>query len=223
MITRRIVGLNIYFSSLADKIEPKIQIDNEYYQIFEGPTLVYIFYISIRFYGVKKWFGKVMDNPSYFIFPLLTCISFYYHSQGSNLSNNSDGQNVNTPSDDIELQQVHNHIQTALQENIGETSANDIDENVAKNEEESLASVSVEDEPNTESLDEEPTEPELRENEAVVVIETQEEPVPIQNVEEKRNDNEDVQFSVLQSNILYFLFALSFIRPPERSEGGLIN
>lgn len=152
-----------------------------------------------------------MDNPSYFIFPLLTCISFYYHSQGSNLSNNSDGQNVNTPSDDIELQQVHNHIQTALQENIGETSANDIDENVAKNEEESLASVSVEDEPNTESLDEEPTEPELRENEAVVVIETQEEPGPIQNVEEKRNDNEDVQFSVLQSNILYFLFALSFI------------
>ena len=45
------------------------------------PTITYIICISVRFYGIKKWINKIIDEPVYFIFPILTSFSFYEKSK----------------------------------------------------------------------------------------------------------------------------------------------
>ena len=41
------------------------------------PTILYVTRISIRFYGWKNWMTSVLNDPVYFIFPILTSMSFY--------------------------------------------------------------------------------------------------------------------------------------------------
>ena len=41
------------------------------------PTIIYIVVISIRFYGLTKWLTETLNDPVYFIFPILTNMSFY--------------------------------------------------------------------------------------------------------------------------------------------------
>ena len=39
--------------------------------------MIYIVFISIRFYGLQRWINEIMNDPVYFIFPILTSLSFY--------------------------------------------------------------------------------------------------------------------------------------------------
>ena len=41
------------------------------------PTMIYIVFISIRFYGLKNWINEIIYDPVYFLFPILTSLSFY--------------------------------------------------------------------------------------------------------------------------------------------------
>ena len=41
------------------------------------PTMIYIVFVSIRFYGLQRWINEIMSDPVYFIFPILTSLSFY--------------------------------------------------------------------------------------------------------------------------------------------------
>ena len=60
-----------------------------------GPTVFYCLYISISFYGMKQWMGQFLNNPIYFIFPMLTCISFYEdHDSVDKVSNAEDEEKV---------------------------------------------------------------------------------------------------------------------------------
>ena len=39
--------------------------------------MIYIVFISIRFYGLKNWINEIIYDPVYFLFPILTSLSFY--------------------------------------------------------------------------------------------------------------------------------------------------
>ena len=39
--------------------------------------MIYVVFISIRFYGLQRWINEIMNDPVYFIFPTLTSLSFY--------------------------------------------------------------------------------------------------------------------------------------------------
>ena len=41
------------------------------------PTLFYTIVVGIKFYGGRKWIFETFNNPVYFIFPILTNMSFY--------------------------------------------------------------------------------------------------------------------------------------------------
>ena len=41
------------------------------------PTLFYTIVVGIKFYGRRKWIFETLNNPVYFIFPILTNMSFY--------------------------------------------------------------------------------------------------------------------------------------------------
>ena len=41
------------------------------------PSLIYIIYISIKFYGWRNYLSCILEDPIYFIFPFFTNISFY--------------------------------------------------------------------------------------------------------------------------------------------------
>ena len=42
------------------------------------PSIFYIAYASLKFYGKEKWSTSILADPVHFIFPLFTCISFYH-------------------------------------------------------------------------------------------------------------------------------------------------
>ena len=41
------------------------------------PTIIYTIVIGIKFHGWNKWISQTLNNPVYFIFPILTSMSFY--------------------------------------------------------------------------------------------------------------------------------------------------
>ena len=45
------------------------------------PTITYVIYLSNRFYGFEKWISELINDPVYFIFPILTSLSFYEKSK----------------------------------------------------------------------------------------------------------------------------------------------
>ena len=41
------------------------------------PTILYVAKISIKFYGWRNWMKSILNDPVYFLFPILTSMSFY--------------------------------------------------------------------------------------------------------------------------------------------------
>ena len=41
------------------------------------PTIIYTIILGIHFHGWKNWIFQTLNNPVYFIFPILTSMSFY--------------------------------------------------------------------------------------------------------------------------------------------------
>ena len=41
------------------------------------PTFIYITFLSFKYYGLNNWFDEILNDPVYFIFPILTSMSFY--------------------------------------------------------------------------------------------------------------------------------------------------
>ena len=41
------------------------------------PSIISTIVIGINFYGWKKWISQTLNNPVYFILPILTSMSFY--------------------------------------------------------------------------------------------------------------------------------------------------
>ena len=41
------------------------------------PTIIYTIVLGIQFHGCKNWISQTLNDPVYFIFPILTSISFY--------------------------------------------------------------------------------------------------------------------------------------------------
>ena len=41
------------------------------------PTIIYTIVLGIQFHGWKNWIFQTLNDPVYFIFPVLTSISFY--------------------------------------------------------------------------------------------------------------------------------------------------
>ena len=112
--------------------------------------MTYIIYLSIRFYGLKGWISEIINDPVYFIFPILTSLSFYEKSK---------------------LNYQENNEQLSVQQNLSPNNFQSMD--------------IMEQHGNIESIDDDG-------------IETIEETVEIEK-----------QFSIRQSNTLYFLFCAS--------------
>ena len=63
------------------------------------PTIIYVTKISINFYGWKNWMTSILNDPVYFIFPILTSMSFYgkpKSPQNDDKGRNEDVINMNT-------------------------------------------------------------------------------------------------------------------------------
>ena len=41
------------------------------------PTIIYTIVIGMKFHGWKRWISQTLNNPVYFILPILTSMSFY--------------------------------------------------------------------------------------------------------------------------------------------------
>ena len=52
------------------------------------PTIIYIVFVSIRFYGLQSWINEIMSDPVYFIFPILTSLSFYEKAKKYDIETN---------------------------------------------------------------------------------------------------------------------------------------
>ena len=44
------------------------------------PSIFYIAYASLKFYGKEKWSTSILADPVHFIFPIFTCMSFYHRN-----------------------------------------------------------------------------------------------------------------------------------------------
>ena len=172
--------------------------------------MVYIFYVSFKFYGKQNLFGKILDDPVYFIFPLLTSISFYEREEPIEEQNNLHLDEIifhNTE----ENQKSEQNVQT--NESVL-PSASDVSFDVDDREEQDKHENNLDfDNIIFHDLETQELEQNVLSNQSdVSVYEEQEEE------EHQNKDNEEVlvdnsmskQFSVHQSNILYFLFVMSF-------------
>ena len=54
------------------------------------PTIIYTIVIGINFHGWKNWISQTLNNPVYFIFPILTSMSFY--GKPKNVSNEEESE-----------------------------------------------------------------------------------------------------------------------------------
>ena len=56
------------------------------------PTIIYTIVLGIQFHGWKNWISQTLNDPVYFIFPILTSISFYgKQKNGIEEENRKDG------------------------------------------------------------------------------------------------------------------------------------
>ena len=72
------------------------------------PTTFYTIVVGIKFYGVRNWIFETLNNPVYFIFPILTSMSFYgkpkndiREEEGNEASNGIREEERNKASNDI--------------------------------------------------------------------------------------------------------------------------
>ena len=179
------------------------------------PTVIYIFYISIRFHGFKSWVAKVMDNPSYFIFPLLTCISFYKRPDlqtvtlnGSRDEMDQKIENGLNAMEEIPSIPIEIIVVKEAEDQANETANNLISPDDMERSE--IIEVVSEDTDESPAIENSEESIETSEEETVVVKQTFDISESGQELSNEANFDE-FQFSVHQSNVLYFLFAISFV------------
>ena len=63
------------------------------------PTLVYIIFEGIQFYGLKNCINEIINDPVYFIFPIFTSFSFYEMSK-FNCQENCEKSELSVPQND---------------------------------------------------------------------------------------------------------------------------
>ena len=165
------------------------------------PTIVYIFYVCKKFYGPKNLLGKIMDDPVYFMFPLLTCISFYKHEE-------KDSEEVH----EVQVPEGMNESQDDITGGEEPGGPIDMSENFEIDEdlENSCSIANIESSSSAEdvTIAESPlTESALAEEQ---FSDPHEEEQDIPPTIEQDYDDMGKQFSLHQSNTLYFLFCLSF-------------
>ena len=61
--------------------------------------MTYIIYLSIRFYGLRNWISGIINDPVYFIFPILTSLSFYEKSKLNFQENYGNNRQLSVPQD----------------------------------------------------------------------------------------------------------------------------
>ena len=132
--------------------------------------MTYIIYLSIRFYGLKKWISEIINDPVYFIFPILTSLSFYEKSKLNYQEN------------------YENNGQLSVHQNVSHNNFQSMD--------------IIEQHGNIENID----------NDGIETIEETFE-TTIETTDTRNNTFLSVeiekQFSIRQSNTLYFLFCAS--------------
>ena len=142
------------------------------------PSVFYITAVSLKFYGLARWWPSVLADPVCFIFPIFTCISFYHRNDNLGGKKSEEEQ-----SGDITCQN-----DGALQESMK------VYENKSSNADQDSSGMMDIIEMDIETQNVEKAEKEQNDIEAVRPIDV------------KGNFNNSKQFSVYQSNVLYFLF-----------------
>ena len=128
--------------------------------------MIYIIYLSIRFYGLKKCISEIINDPVYFIFPILTSFSFYEKSKLNFQENYEKNEQLSVPQN-VFSNNFHSMDITEHHRNIGNT-----------------------------------------DDDGIETIETTIETTDIRNNTFLSVEIEK-QFSIRQSNTLYFLFCAS--------------
>ena len=72
------------------------------------PPIIYIAFVSIRFYGAKNWLDGVLKNPAYLILPVTTCLSFYEKTTSYQIeTDENDNSNLsNSQEEDIDREKA---------------------------------------------------------------------------------------------------------------------
>ena len=66
------------------------------------PPIIYIAFVSIRFYGAKNWLDGVLKNPAYLILPVTTCLSFYEKTNSDQIETDGNTNLSNSQEEDID-------------------------------------------------------------------------------------------------------------------------
>ena len=99
------------------------------------PPIIYIAFVSIRFYGAKNWLDRVLKNPAYIILPVTTCLSFYentnsyqiqtHGTDNANLSNSQEKETdrVKAPEKQANSALSHEHEESQKNKNVHSSEA----------------------------------------------------------------------------------------------------
>ena len=151
------------------------------------PTMIYIVFISIRFYGLQNWINQIIYDPVYFLFPILTSLSFYEKSKLNDQETHDKNeelsvlQNVSlNNSQKVKTAEQHGNMVKHMK--ISEIQYQSSENSTCKN----------------------------RDEDGIVTVKatrktTNEITVAVVNITKKI----EMKFSVRQSNILYLLFCMS--------------
>ena len=155
------------------------------------PTMIYIVFISIRFYGLKNWINDIFNDPVYFLFPILTSLSFYEKTKLKDQENHD--KNVLSLHQNGSTNNFHKRETSEQHGNIDNNEISGIHIQSAEN-----SSFKITDEDEIVRVES-------------PVITTNEMTVEVVNIRSDILQYEETEksFSVKQSNILYLLFCLS--------------
>ena len=155
------------------------------------PTMIYIVFISIRFYGLKNWINDIFNDPVYFLFPILTSLSFYEKTKLKDQENHD--KNVLLLHKNVSPNNFHKRETSEQHGNIDNNEISGIHIQSAEN-----SSFKITDEDEIVRVES-------------PVITTNEMTVEVVNIRSDILQYEETEksFSVKQSNILYLLFCMS--------------
>ena len=155
------------------------------------PTMIYIVFISIRFYGLQNWINQIIYDPVYFLFPILTSLSFYEKTKLKDQENHD--RNVLSLHPNVSPNNSHKRETSEQQGNIDNIEISGIHIQSSEN-----SSFKITDE--DENVRVEST-----------VITTNKLTVEVVNIRSDILQSEETEksFSVKQSNTLYLLFCIS--------------
>ena len=166
----------------------------------------------MKFYGFKKWLSSILDNPVYFIFPVLTCMSFYGKESHQNEMNNISLKNVS----DDQIESDHN---TGIKENSNNTMPLESADSIRMENEsiETKDEASKDDDEDSISVFTHATSNSFQDNSKSCAEETSE-PKAIVQMHIQDTENADASnlkkrhvFSPEQSIVLYILFMIGYL------------